>query len=381
MSFNSVKRFHTGSMKWMKYPKEVLPMWVADMDFASSPAIINALHDRVEHGVFGYTLPTNEIIEVVVNYFKRKYNWEIKPEWLVFSPGLGVAIHTVTRYLGNLAAPVLTPNPIYHVFRTAPPRAKRHSIPINFIRENDTWVLDLAAIKDALFKNPKGCVLMLCNPHNPNGHVYTKAELEEIANLALTHDCLICSDDVHADLILDEDVTYTPMASLAKEVADICLTMQSPSKAYNVAGLNFAVNVIANEEIRKQYEYGAKGQVISQLNPFGYAAAKAAWSEDSSTWLADCILYLRTNRDILAKAVSQIEGMKMPHLASTYLAWINVANLNVPNVHDHFVKHGLGVSAGEEFGDKDYVRLNFACDQETLELGIERLQNAIAALK
>lgn len=366
-------------MKWDKYPASVLPMWVADMDFAVAPAIASALHARADHGVFGYTLPTDEVIEVCCAYFARRWDWQVEPEWLVFAPGLGVVIHTVTRYLGNLELGVLTPSPIYHIFRKAPPRASRPRIDVPFVRSGTGWEIDANALVAAASAVGGAGVVMLCNPHNPNGKVYTRSELELLGQLACEHDWVIYADEVHADLILDADKTHIPIASLSPEIAARCITSHSPSKAFNVAGLNFAVNVIADPVLRKQYVYGASGQVVSQLNPFGYAAAVAAWNGSSDAWLADCVTQLRINRDLLFDAVSALPGISTLPLPATYLAWLDVSELGLADAHAHFVSHGLGLSPGKDFGDANYLRLNFGCDQATLELGIKRLRAGVAA--
>ena len=377
--FRNANRTATGSMKWMKYPPDILPMWVADMDFKAADPIIAALQARVEHGVFGYTLPTPTLLATCQDYFARRWNWHIEPDWLVVSPGLSVAIHTVSRYLRDPSQGLLVPQPIYHVFRNALSQGRRQRIDVPMVADGTGWTLDPDALKHAADAAGGASVLMLCNPHNPNGKVFTRAELEILAELSLREKWLICSDEVHADLILDDGLEHIPIASLSPEVAKICLTMQSPSKAFNVAGLNFAVLVIADPELRKQYQLGAYGQVISQLNPLGMVAAQAAWSGQCDAWLAVCIRQLRANRDQLLHDVATITGVHMNPLPATFLAWLNVSELGLTDPHAHFAKHGLGLSAGQDFGDTDYLRLNFGCDQETLQLGIDRLREGAAA--
>ena len=373
-----ISRSGTDSMKWFKYPDGVLPMWVADMDLRCAEPIIAALHERVAHGVFGYSLPSEQLVSTCVEYCQRRWDWRVDPSWLVFSPGLGVAIHTVTRYLGDLQQPVLVPKPIYHVFRNATGRASRQRADIPFVLEDGHWQFDMQTLTDNASRYGPGCVLMLCNPHNPNGKVFTRRELEELAELALRNNWLICADEVHADLILDANCPHIPIASLSPEVAKISITLQSPSKAFNIAGLNFAILVIADPELREQYRHGAAGQVVSQLNPLGMAAAIAAWGGASDQWLEGCIALLRANRELLAAAVSEQPGLTMPHLASTYLAWLDISTLNLEDPAGHFQRHGLGLSPGAQFGDANAMRLNFGCSTQTLTEAIRRLRTACA---
>lgn len=377
-AFTGVDRRSTGSMKWEKYPADVLPMWVADMDFPAAGPIVEALRERVGHGVFGYTLPTEKLIETCVSYFERKWGWKVEPEWIVPQPGLGVVIHTASRHLGDPEKGVVVPSPIYHVFRNAVPRAGRKRVDVRMARSGTGWVLDPEAIRSAAAREGAD-VLMLCNPHNPTGKVFTKAELEALADLALSEGWTICSGEVHADLILDEDAAHVPVASLSPEVAASCVTMQSPSKAYNVAGLNFGVAVIADEGMRRRYCHGASGQVVSQLNPFGMAAAEVAWGGACDGWMDGCVAHLRSNRDLLAEAVDGIDGLDMAHMQATYLAWIDVSALGLEDPPAHFEAHGLGMSPGADFGDPGFMRLNFGCGREALDEGIRRLSAAAAA--
>ena len=377
-NFDDIDRSNTGSLKWQHYPANVLPMWVADMDYSTAPPILEALHERINHGVFGYTLPSQELIETCCQYFARRWDWRINEEWLVMSPGLGVSIHTATRYLGDLSKSILIPQPIYHVFRNAPIRAKRNSINIPFTRAGDGWELDPELLVELADKQGGASVLMLCNPHNPNGKVFTKTELETLAQLAIEHDWIICSDEVHADLILEDDLTHIPIASLGPEVSKRTVTMQSPSKAFNIAGLNFAVCVIEDEKLRETYRYGAQGQVVSQLNPMGMIAGKIAWSGQCDDWLKASNNHLKNNRNMLFNAVKDIQGITMLPLPSTYLAWLDISELNLPDPATHFEDHGLGLSPGNVFGCDKHMRLNFGCSKDTLQQGINLLIKAVS---
>ena len=364
------------SGKWAKYRgKDILPAWVADMDFPAAPPVLRALAERVQHGIFGYAEPTDELAETVVRYFDRKWGWKIQPEWIVWSPGLGASIHTVCRMAGEPGDDILTPAPIYHVFRKAPAMAGRNRVDIPMTLAADgEWKLDIAALEQAA--GPRARVLQLCNPHNPNGKVFSADELAALAEFSRRKNLILCADEVHADLILEPNARHHCIAALDEDAANRSIVLQSPSKAYNVAGLNFAVVVIPNPDLRRRYRETAAGQVISHLNPMGMVAARAAWGGECDEWLREAILQLRKNRDELARAAREWNGVEMPRLDSTYLAWLDVRGLGVENPPAHFEAHGVGMSPGEVFGDPGWMRLNFGCPPETLREIIRRVGNA-----
>ncbi len=359
------------STKWRKYAgRDIIPAWVADMDFAVAAPISAAVEERARHGVFGYADPTPELAETVAAYFARKWEWQISPEWLVFLPGLGPAIHAVCRMAEG--GEVLTPSPIYHVFRRAPAiaGAVRTDAPMSFA--DGEWTLSAAALESAL--TPRARVLQLCNPHNPNGKVFSREELQALGEFCLRHNLILCADEVHADLILDDDRRHFCVAALHPEIARRTITLQSPSKAFNVAGLNFAVAVISDDALRRRFCAALAGKMITHLNPFGTAAAAAAWGGECDDWLAAAIRQLRDNRDALASAAAKMPGIRMPHLSATYLAWLRTADCGLSP--EDFERAGIGMSAGESFGDADYMRLNFGCAPSVLREIIRRLHSA-----
>ena len=366
------------SAKWAKYRGgDILPAWVADMDFAAASPIVRAVEQRARHGVFGYSEPPPRLAETVAEYFFRKWRWQISPEWIVWSPGLGVSIHTVCRMAGAPGDDILTPSPIYHVFRKAPAPAGRNRVDVPMTLGPDgEWRLEIDALEAAA--GPRARVLQLCNPHNPNGKIFTKDELAALAEFCERRNLILSADEVHADLILDETARHHCVAALDESVASRCVVMQSPSKAFNVAGLNFAVVVIPNSDLRRRYRETAAGQVISHLNPFGLAAAQAAWGGECDQWLREAVAQLRKNRDEIASAAAKWPGVEMPRLDSTYLAWLDVRGLNLENPPAHFEAHGLGMSPGEAFGDAGFMRLNFGCPPKTLREIIRRFENALA---
>lgn len=370
------RRDNTDSHKWRKYAGgDIIPAWVADTDFPAPPPVLTAMTARLRHGVFGYADIPQGLPEVVCDYFWRRWQWRVSPPELFFLPGLGAAIHIVCRMAAG--GGILTPSPIYHVFRYAPALAGAKRLDAKILLDDDgVWRLPMGNITKAANNNTR--LFQLCNPHNPNGKIYERDELLDIAAFCEQRDIIICADEVHADLILDDDKKHLPIASIDESIARRVITLQSPSKAFNIAGLNFAVAVVP-ESLRAKFSAAAAGGVISHLNPFGMTAAMAAWGGECDNWLIQSNAHLRANRDKLSAAVAAIPGITMPHLAATYLAWLNVKGLALANPPQYFESNGIGMSSGADFGDGDYMRLNFGCTPKLLTTIITRITRAAKA--
>ena len=368
------------SVKWRRYGgRDILPMWVADMDFAVAPPILEATRKRAAHGVFGYAEPDEALLETVCGWFARRYGWRVDPDWVVFSPGLGAAIHTACRIAGDRGDAILTPRPIYHVFRNAPEMGGRRRVDIDLrLAENGAWDLPIESLRAAA-ADSAARMFCLCNPENPVGKVFSRAELLQIAAVARARDLIVCAGEVHADILLDGDARHCCFAPLDADSLARTITLHSPSKAFNIAGLNLAVVVVADDDLRARYKRCAAGQVISHLNPFGLAAAAAAWGGACDEWLDSCRDYLRGNRDLLADAIDSIAGLSMARAPATFLAWIDVSRLGLADAPRHFEAHGIGMSPGADFGDADFMRLNFGCSRALLTEAIARLRRAAAA--
>ena len=370
-------RTGTDSHKWGKYAgADIIPAWVADTDFPAAPAILAALRARLRHGVFGYADIPPQLTANICDYFWRRWRWRVQPPWLVFLPGLGAAIHIVCRMAEG--GGILTPSPIYHVFRRAPAIANAQRRDAKMVLDaGGVWRMPLENLQAAATADTR--VFQLCNPHNPNGKIYERDELLSIAEFCEQRDIIICADEVHADLILEQGREHLPLAALDENIAKRTITLQSPSKAFNIAGLNFAVAVVPDENLRARFNKAASGKVITHLNPFGLSSATAAWSGECDQWLQESNTHLRNNRDILSAATKKIPGITMPHLESTYLAWLNISALNLQDAPQYFQSHGIGMSPGADFGDADYMRLNFGCTAKVLREIIRRLKKAASA--
>jgi cystathionine beta-lyase len=379
MAFNfdeGIDRRHSDSVKWNKYGNEVLPMWVADMDFRSPPCILEALHRRVEHGVFGYGNRPDELIDVVVERMASRYQWQIKPEWIVILPGVVAGLNLSVRAFTEADAATIAPTPIYPPFKKSSAFAQRPQLNAPLRLESNRWVIDLPALTPQLTGKEK--LLMLCNPQNPGGTVYRRDELEQQLAFAQRHDLIVCSDEIHCDLLLEPGVTHIPFATLGADAEQRSVTLLSPSKTFNIAGLGASLAIIPNPELRKRFNKTGDG-IVPSVDVLALTAATAAW-RDGEPWLQALLPYLRRNRDRLVNAVNEIQGLKMTAPEATYLGWVDASGLAVENPTLFFQKAGLGFSPGADFGDGKFVRINFGCTSATLDEAIGRMRAAVSSL-
>ena len=367
-----IDRTNSNSDKWTKYPQDVIPLWVADMDFESPDCIKTALNERIEHGVFGYTHASNELENTIVEYAKRRYDWGISSAQIVHLPGLVCALHLAVRAFSSEGDAIIVPSPIYPNFNKAVLHANRELSHVEMQIEDGRWVLDMQAFEIACAQ-PNSKMILLCNPHNPGGTVYTRAELEAIHQLAQRYDLLVVSDEIHCDLILD-DVPHVPFASVNEDATNRTITLMAPSKTFNVAGLGYAFAVIANPALRATFN-NAKAGLVPYPNLLGLIAANAAFGEGQD-WHESLLTYLKENRNIIERWLPSTP-LKMVHLEATYLAWIDVSALQLNSVHQFFLDAGVGISDGKDFGNPNYIRLNFGCPKSRLEDAIKRINDAL----
>ncbi|REG84823.1 MalY/PatB family protein [Marinomonas pollencensis] len=367
-----IERTNSQSDKWSKYPQDVIPLWVADMDFESPDCIKQALSERLDHGVFGYTHASKGLEENIIKHAEQRYNWELSRAQIVHLPGLVCALHLAVRAFSNEGDSIVVPSPIYPNFNKAVLNANRELSHVEMQIKNGRWVPDMQAFEVACAQ-PNSKMILLCNPHNPGGTVYTKAELEAIHQLAKRYDLLVVSDEIHCDLILD-DLPHTPFASVNEDAANRTITLMAPSKTFNVAGLGYAFAVIANPTLRSAFN-DAKAGLVPYPNLLGLTAASAAFAEGQD-WHKSLLTYLKKNRDLI-EAWLPNTPLKMVHLEATYLAWIDVSALQLDNPHQFFLAAGIGISDGKDFGNPNYIRLNFGCPKSRLEDAIKRINNAL----
>lgn len=369
-------RRHSDSSKWNKFGDDVLPMWVADMDFRSPPCILEALHQRVEHGVFGYGGRPQELVDVVVERMASRYQWQIQPEWIVFLPGVVAGLNLSVRAFTAADETTIAPTPIYPPFRKSSAFAQRPQLNAPLHQENNRWVMDLAALESQFTGKEK--LLMLCNPQNPGGTIYTREELLQQLAFAQRHDLIVCSDEIHCDLLLEPDAKHIPFATLSPDAEQRSITLLSPSKTFNIAGLGASLAIIPDAQLRKRFNTVREG-IVPSVDVLALTAATAAW-RDGESWLKELLPYLRRNRDRLVSAVNGMPGLTMTSPQATYLGWVDASALPVENPTLFFQKAGLGFSPGADFGEKKFVRINFGCTSATLEEAIKRMDAAVKSV-
>ena len=369
-----VNRRGTHSLRWEKYAgRDVIPLWVADMDFRSPPVVIDALRRRAEHGIYGYTLAPPELSALIVERMQRLYRWAIQPDWIVHLPGVVSGLYLAANRLTRVDEHILSPSPVYYHLICAAQSAPRAWSGVPMVLERGRWLWDDERLAASVLPNSR--LLMLCSPHNPGGTIFRRDELARIAAFAAQHDLLICSDEIHCDLLLDQGKPHVPIASLAPEVSRRSITLMAPSKTFNLAGTGYAFAIIEDSELRKAFSFDLK-KSVHDATLFGYEAALAAY-RDGQPWLDALLDYLRGNRDLLEAAVARLPGVEMAHLESTYLAWIDCAGLGLADPHAHFLAHGLGLSPGADFGAPRFVRLNFGTQRSVLADALVRLERAV----
>jgi len=361
------------SVKWNRYAgRDVLPLWVADMDFPAPPAVIEALHRRVDHGIFGYAAPGPQLTAAVVDHLQCRYGWWIDPAWLVWLPGLVTGLNVACR---AVEGDVLTATPVYPPFLSAPQLSGRSLSTASLIEHDGRWTWDWNAMAAAV--SPTTRLLLLCHPHNPVGRAWDDEELEALSGFCRRHDLIVCSDEIHCDLILDAGRPHRPLATLAADIAGRSITLMAPSKTFNVPGLGCAFAVIPDAALRRRFLRAMNG-IVPHVNALGLVACEAAL-RDGAAWHAALLQVLRRNRDRVEAAVAALPGIRMTHVEATYLAWIDVRRLGLADPHGHFEAHGLGLSDGADFGTPGWLRLNFGCPAAILDEALKRLAAAVAA--
>ena len=377
-----VDRRNTGSTKWEKYrDRDIIPMWVADADFVTAPQIIDALQERVAHGIFGYTpQPMESVQEAICYHLETRHGWSLEKSWIVPLPSLISGLYLSCLLLESEKDEILVPGTVYPPFHSVPGHAGRRmlKVPMRLDTGNgrERWVLDADELEASITENTR--LLLFCNPHNPGGTVYSRSELEQLGEICRRHDLLVCSDEIHCDLVLEEGLQHIPFATLGGDAAARSITLMAASKTYNIAGLGFGFAIVPDSALRKRYAT-LVGQRMPEVNVLAQTATRAAFLH-GEPWRREQIEYLRGNRDYLYREISAIQGMKMYLPEATYLAWIDVSGLGLKDPQDFFEQAGVGIAAGEYYGDERFIRLNFACPRSLLEEAVKRIRQAVARI-
>ena len=283
-------RRDSDSGKWLKYAgRDVLPLWVADMDFAAPPAVLTAIQQRLNHGVLGYGRPTKSLVDAMVGAMAARYGWAIEPAWIVWLPGLVVGLNATAQAFAAPGEEVLTLTPVYPPFMSAAKNSGRVSVTVPFVLREGAWAIDWAALERAV--TPKTKLFFLCNPHNPLSRVWRREELVRLGEFCARHDLVLCSDEIHCDLILDPALPHVPTALISPELEQRSITLMAPSKTYNVPGLCTAFAIIPDAARRATFLRASAG-ILAEVSPFGYVACEAAY-RDCEPWRQALLAYLR----------------------------------------------------------------------------------------
>lgn len=369
------------SIKWHRYEEDVLPMWVADMDFRSPEPVIEALRERVEHGVFGYGRAPEELQEVIVDRMERLYDWQVSPHEIMFLPAVVTGFNLVCHATASAGQGVLLQTPVYYPMLRAPANAGLTNDEMVLTRRRDgRYEVDFDLMEETVTKRTR--VFILCSPHNPVGRVFRREELERMAEICLRNDIVICSDEIHADIVLGDN-HHVPTASLAPEVAEQTVTLIAPSKTYNLAGLKCSAAIVQNTRLRARLK-ATYPDLIPSTNILGYQAALAAYT-GGQPWLDALLAYLEENLDYLLQRVeTDLPGITTTRPEGTYLAWLDCREAGIPgNPHDFFLERArVAMNDGATFGrgGEGFVRLNFGCPRSMLTEALDRMSEALSTL-
>jgi len=372
-----IDRRCSDSSKWCSYGEDVLPLWVADMDFAAPEPVLRALQERVAHPIFGYGGPPDGLREVLQERLARLYGWRVEAEEIFFVPGVVSGFNLACRAVGAPGDGVLVETPVYPPMLTAAGNQGRVCQAVPLVEGPQRCEHDFDAFERAITE--RTALFLLCNPHNPVGRVFEAAELERLAEICLRHDVLICSDEIHCDIVY-RGHRHVPVASLAPEIAARTITLFAPSKTFNVAGLACSVGVVQNPDLRARLEQARAG-LVPEVNVLGYTAGLAAY-QDGQAWLEALLGYLEGNRDTVVEYVAaHLPGITCRRPEGTFLAWLDCRGAPLPGDPCRFFLEcaKVALNDGADFGPggEGFVRLNFGCPRATLHEALERMRCAL----
>jgi cystathionine beta-lyase len=386
--FSSVQdRLAWSASKWEKYRgRDIIPLWVADMDFAAPPEVREALAGHLAHGNLGYSCPPPDLAKELAEDYRQRYGWAIEPQWVVWLPGLVAGLHLAVKACAAPGERVATFSPVYPPFLHAAQIQGRSALNLPLRNDGGDYSIDFRALQQALSApgQPATRLLLLCHPHNPIGRLFRRDELERLEALCAQHDLHVCSDEVHADLILDGQTPHLPFARIMAEGSPQRLarsiTLHGPGKTYNLAGLGIAWAIIPDDALRQRYRKAMQKLVVEPVG-LAYTALRATLLGRSEDWRQALLEQLRENRDKVSAALTRM-GLAHTHPQVTFLTWIDARALaeRVGNPARWFEEHGVGLSDGSDFGNPGYLRLNFALPPSLLDQALARMQQAIDSL-
>uniref|UniRef100_UPI003FEF2110 MalY/PatB family protein n=1 Tax=Candidatus Limisoma sp. TaxID=3076476 RepID=UPI003FEF2110 len=376
----TIDRRATNSYKWDSAPEGVLPMWVADMDFRTAPAIIDALQKRVAHGIFGYTRVPDAYYDAVTSWFSRRHGWDIDREWIIYTSGVVPAVSAVIKALTVPGDKVIVQTPVYNCFFSSIRNNGCEIVSNPLRRTADTYEMDFDALERCA-ADPRTKVMLLCNPHNPAGRVWTPDELTRLGNICLRNGVTVVSDEIHCELVY-QGFRYTPFASLSDAFLHRSVTCVSPSKAFNIAGLQIANIVAFDNDLRSRIDKAININEVCDVNPFGVAATIAAYNEGEE-WLNQLVDYLHGNYEAMAEFCRrELPEFPITRLEGTYLVWMDCSSLGMPSdalEHALLDDARLWLNAGTMYGaeGEGYMRWNIACPRSVMLDGLNRFLNFV----
>lgn len=376
----TIDRRATNSYKWDSAPEGVLPMWVADMDFRTAPAIIDALQKRVAHGIFGYTRVSDAYYDAVTSWFSRRHGWDIDREWIIYTSGVVPAVSAVIKALTVPGDKVIVQTPVYNCFFSSIRNNGCEIVSNPLRRTADTYEMDFDALERCA-ADPRAKVMLLCNPHNPAGRVWTPDELTRLGNICLRNGVTVVADEIHCELVY-QGFKYTPFASLSDAFLHRSVTCVSPSKAFNIAGLQIANIVAFDNDLRNRIDKAININEVCDVNPFGVAATIAAYNEGEE-WLNQLVDYLHGNYEAMAEFCRrELPEFPITRLEGTYLVWMDCSCLGMPSdalEHALLDDARLWLNAGTMYGaeGEGYMRWNIACPRSVMLDGLNRFLNFV----
>lgn len=376
----TIDRRATNSYKWDSAPEGVLPMWVADMDFRTVPAIIDALQKRVAHGIFGYTRVPDAYYDAVTSWFSRRHGWDIDREWIIYTSGVVPAVSAVIKALTVPGDKVIVQTPVYNCFFSSIRNNGCEIVSNPLRRTADTYKMDFDALERCA-ADPRTKVMLLCNPHNPAGRVWTPDELTRLGNICLRNGVTVVADEIHCELVY-QGFKYTPFASLSDAFLHRSVTCVSPSKAFNIAGLQIANIVAFDNDLRSRIDKAININEVCDVNPFGVAATIAAYNEGEE-WLNQLVDYLHGNYEAMAEFCRrELPEFPITRLEGTYLVWMDCSSLGMSSdalEHALLDDARLWLNAGTMYGaeGEGYMRWNIACPRSVMLDGLNRFLNFV----
>lgn len=389
---NITNRRSSNSIKWTEYPTDVLPLWVADMDFQTPQPILDALHTALEHGVLGYETPSRSLLESVAARMETLYGWKFDPEMVVATPGIVSGFNAAARAGCKTGDGILMQPPVYFPFLRVHDNLglTRQFAPLVLLTDGEIlrYEIDFDGFEAAMgSEDVDTSMFLFCNPHNPTGNAFSKDELSRLAEICLRNDVIICSDEIHSELLLGK-TQHTPMATLSPEIADRTITLVAPSKTFNTAGLFCGFAIIPNPELRERYQKSVE-QMTLHVNSLGQIAAQAAFSGVCDDWLEEVLAYMTANRDFMINYVQEnLPNIRTTVPDATYLAWLDCNPLLESgqiegSPFDFFLNEAkVALSDGAQFGPggDGFVRLNFACPRSLLEEALIKMKDSLTLL-